>query len=235
MRKNILKLSGTAMYLIAALLVAVYAVLGFDRMIMIHPVVRLMILALICLSSYFAGRLISLTVEEKYGSRIMRYTFVFFFILYILLIINFMLFDSFYGRANTVRFLNWNKETFSFYIKESLNLIPFKTVFIFVKGFFDGSIRKDVALVNLLGNLFAFVPLAFFLPLLFKKLKSFKRFIITVMLIVAAVEFIQLLMLTGSFDVDDFILNVGGAALGYKLFHLPTANRLINKITKLQY
>ena len=75
------------------------------------------------------------------------------------------------------------------------------------------------ALINLLGNVVMFVPLGLFLPLIFTKLRKLWRTLFTVTLLIAVVEIAQLFTLLGSCDVDDLILNLLGAALGYGIYN----------------
>ena len=77
------------------------------------------------------------------------------------------------------------------------------------------------AFVNLAGNVAAFVPLGFFLPWLFPRLRPLFPFLGCTVLIILVIELIQLFTLVGSCDVDDLILNLPGALLGW------TAARLI--------
>ncbi len=235
MKKNVTRVLSAVMYVVGAVFTVLYILLSLNNDLIIHPVVRLLILAVMCISVYAGSIVICKTFEQARREKIMKSTFMFFFVLYIVVLLTFTMFDSFYGRHGYNRFFVWDSEMFYRYINESLNLIPFKTIFIFIKGFFDGSIRKDVAAVNLLGNLIAFSPFAFFMPLLFKKMKSLKRFTIAMLIIVAAVECTQLIMLTGSFDVDDLILNVGGAVIFYKLFHIQSVKKVISSVTKLEF
>ena len=56
------------------------------------------------------------------------------------------------------------------------------------------------------------------MPAFSKNLKSFKKYLLTILIISLSVEIIQLLTLTGMFDIDDLILNTIGAAAGFYLF-----------------
>ena len=71
------------------------------------------------------------------------------------------------------------------------------------------------AFVNLAGNVAAFVPLGFFLPWLFSGLRPFFPFLGCTVLIILCIELVQLFTLVGSCDVDDLILNLPGALLGW--------------------
>lgn len=72
-----------------------------------------------------------------------------------------------------------------------------------------------VALANLLGNVLVFVPMGVLLPELFEKLRRFSLFFAMVLTIVLAVELCQLVTGLGVCDVDDVLLNLLGALLGY--------------------
>ena len=101
----------------------------------------------------------------------------------------------------------------------NLNLMPFRTLRLFF-----GLLRDHrpylvrTALINLLGNVVMFVPLGLFLPLIFLRLQKLWRTLFTVTLLIAVVEIAQLFTLLGSCDVDDLILNLLGAALGYGIY-----------------
>ena len=112
-------------------------------------------------------------------------------------------------------------------VKSNINLIPFRTV--------GGYIRKIIgasnihlnrhAIINLAGNVVMFVPLGFFLPSVGKKRHTFHRTMLISLCAIVSVEVLQLVTLLGSMDIDDLILNMAGAALGYganKLFFCLT-------------
>ena len=74
--------------------------------------------------------------------------------------------------------------------------------------------------VNFLGNILAFVPLGVFLPLLFRRQRNIWLFLGTVVLAVCVVELLQFWTQRGALDVDDLILNVPGACLGWTAWRL---------------
>lgn len=101
------------------------------------------------------------------------------------------------------------------------NLRPFHTVMLYTRLL--ASSRRGLvklAIVNLLGNVVMFVPLGFFLPRILPRLRKLWRTLLACAGIVTTVELIQLFTLVGSCDVDDLILNLVGAALGYGIFRL---------------
>ena len=99
----------------------------------------------------------------------------------------------------------------------SLNLHPFETVrrFLWVLRYSDQPGMITHAVVNLAGNVVMFVPLGVLLPALWRSLRRLIRFLPAVVGVILAVELLQLVTRLGACDVDDFILNLAGALLGY--------------------
>jgi len=95
---------------------------------------------------------------------------------------------------------------------QKANMKPFKTIKLMYNS---GRISTESQYKNLGGNLFGFVPLGIFLPLLFKRLKSFVAVIAVVFAVTLAYEIIQLCTGLGLFDVDDLILNTAGGIIGF--------------------
>ena len=106
-------------------------------------------------------------------------------------------------------------------VKSNLNLIPFRTLKLFSGLLSDHRPHLvQAAVINLFGNVIMFIPLGLFLPSLFSKLQNLWKTLFSVVLIITAVEILQLFTLVGSCDVDDLLLNLIGAALGYGLYKL---------------
>jgi glycopeptide antibiotics resistance protein len=99
----------------------------------------------------------------------------------------------------------------------SYNLIPFKTIVNYLVN--SGRVNFDVWIYNLAGNVAAFMPLGFLLPVAFKGMKASKTFAIAFVLILTA-EGLQLLSRRGVFDVDDLLLNMLGSIIGYGIYKL---------------
>ena len=93
------------------------------------------------------------------------------------------------------------------------NLVPFKEIKRFI--IYYRQIGINAVILNLAGNVVAFMPFGFFLPLVSEhKIKFFKVFI-TAFSLSLSIELIQLISKVGSCDVDDLILNTLGGLLGY--------------------
>jgi len=103
----------------------------------------------------------------------------------------------------------------------NLNLIPFATIGRYLR--FLQTQQGDLlrhAIINLAGNIVMFVPLGFFLPCSFPKLRTFLRLLPAAAGMILAVEVIQLFTLMGSCDIDDLLLNLIGIFIGYLGFYL---------------
>ncbi len=102
-------------------------------------------------------------------------------------------------------------------LRYHFNAIPFHTI----RRFWRVLLRSHdpnmlcQAAINLFGNIFLFLPLGTFPPLLWEKMRSFPRTVALAAAIMAVIEISQMLLLVGTCDIDDIILNVLGAAMGY--------------------
>ena len=101
--------------------------------------------------------------------------------------------------------------------EHSLNLIPFASISNYV---FSGSAAvKRFAVVNVIGNIVAFVPLGAFLPLLRRRTGIWTNLLVVVCASVT-VEIIQGVFGLGASDIDDVILNTLGGLIGILFFTL---------------
>ena len=116
------------------------------------------------------------------------------------------------------------------YFSKKINLIPFATVKLFINAYKESRLETFVVIENILGNLFVFMPFAFFAPICFKKLNSNLKFLGLIAACVLVIEILQIVFLTGSADIDDFILNVGGAMVAYAVLNIAKIKSGINKI-----
>lgn len=104
------------------------------------------------------------------------------------------------------------------YARMHLNLVPFKTIGGYIKAVFDGSMNLNIPLENLFGNLIMFLPFGLYIPFFNKKIDSLKKFILSIVPIFLIIEMAQFMTKRGAFDIDDLILNLTGAILGYLIW-----------------
>ena len=124
---------------------------------------------------------------------------------YLLLLSYFLFFAEIMGRTNLTRTYHYN-------------LVPFLEIKRFI--IYRKKLGMTAVVVNLLGNVAAFLPFGFFLPFLSQKNRSFAYVTLISFEFSLLIECIQLVSKVGSFDVDDMILNTLGATLGYVLFFI---------------
>lgn len=108
-----------------------------------------------------------------------------------------------------------------------INLEPLHTIRLFIRVLLYDPSEYNIrlAIVNLFGNIVLFIPLGYFLPRLWAGLRKWWRTWLVTLAVMTAVELTQLLTLRGSCDVDDLILNLLGAAIGYGLFRILRKDR----------
>lgn len=106
----------------------------------------------------------------------------------------------------------------------SVNVIPFRSIFLYLFG--SNEMVGDwfyVGVHNILGMICLYFPLGFFLPLLWTRFRSLKKFLPLELVTVTVIEVIQF-FIGRSFDMDDIILSLLGSLLGFvgirALFHL---------------
>jgi glycopeptide antibiotics resistance protein len=137
--------------------------------------------------------------------RKIRRTGLILFLCYLLGLTYFLFFAESYGRTLEAR-------------DYSYNLVPFLEI----RRFWENrEVLGNVSVfINLAGNVLAFVPYGFFLPMMGRYARGFFRMALFTFEFSLLVEVIQLVSRVGSFDVDDLILNTLGGILGYLLFTL---------------
>ena len=105
--------------------------------------------------------------------------------------------------------------TYAEYLRAMHNFIPLKSVYVlFTTPVISARIIIRF-LVNFIGNIVLFVPWGVLLPTCFKKLQSFKHFAALTLVALILVESIQIFSMLGSFDVEDILLNMIGACVGF--------------------
>ena len=219
------KIFGYLLYVLALLLDAYYIVNAINPNISIDFEITMLFIIISCLLIYFGGFLLSKSYKNDKPLKINLWLF---FSLYILLFVYLTLFDSNWGRQGLFASLNFE------YLKESINLIPFRTIYEYLIENFNNLTDTSVIFCNILGNFVALMPMAFFLPLLFKKQNKFKIFFLTMLLIILGIELLQLFGGVGRFDIDDVILNIGGSLIMFKVLKIKTINNLIKNIFLLE-
>lgn len=227
MKKNLI--IGIICYIITGVLTILFLATSVSVKLIMPELEKVIVLCVASLFAYCGGRFLTKYHNSK---NYMKASIWVMFILYLLLLINFMILGNNFGR-NFEFIFTASKETIKSYFDNNFNVIPFDTI----RNYLDNSgVYFDIKLVciNILGNLICFMPLAFFLKYLFSKENKFINFFLTILLIVISFELIQLLTLSGSFDIDDIILNTSGAILFYLFISLKGIDKLLRNIFFLE-
>lgn len=169
---------------------------------------------LLALFTFSTGLIVN--EKEFYQRNIIKY-----YILYFVLLILLTMFINRTGASIL------EKKLLDNYI-HTINIIPFKTII----DYLVGTANLSIKITNIIGNLIAFIPLSFLLILKDKKYSQIKYQALYLGITVLLIELLQLITSTGRFDIDDFILNIGGALLF--VFLLNRLNSL-NKIKNIFY
>ena len=110
------------------------------------------------------------------------------------------------------------------------NLIPFRTIGGYARALLRGSINASIVVENVLGNALLFLPMGMLLPRLCRRMRKWLPFILCMLGMLCAVEMLQWLTYTGSMDVDDVLLNLLGACVGFALYRSRWVQRLCRKL-----
>lgn len=107
-------------------------------------------------------------------------------------------------------------------VHQYLNLRPFKTIGLYVRLLIHPirPVLTRLAIYNLAGNILLFLPMGVLVPAIWQQFRKLPKTLLLVAVLVTAAELIQVLILAGSCDVDDLILNLLGAAAGYPLYRI---------------
>ena len=84
-------------------------------------------------------------------------------------------------------------------------------------------LSTEAVVTNLFGNIFAFSPFGFMIPIVINKKKAFFRAVFATFFFSLLIETSQLIMKVGVFDVDDLLMNTIGGLIGYIGYRIMVA------------
>lgn len=107
-------------------------------------------------------------------------------------------------------------------LETNYNIKPFSTIdyYIRILRASDDSYLVKNAVINLAGNVIMFIPLGLYLPYKFSRLEKVSLFLLLVCTVILVVEILQFFTLLGYCDIDDLILNVLGAFIGFVIYKI---------------
>ena len=110
---------------------------------------------------------------------------------------------------------------------QNLNIVPFATLNLYwdllQNSSNDALVRH--AFINLVGNVVMFIPLGYLLPGVYKRVQSFFAMLLYTVVVIVLIETIQYITGLGSCDIDDLILNVPGAMIGWCIRRVGASKR----------
>ena len=127
------------------------------------------------------------------------------FVIYLALLFYFLFFSERYGRIDTSEEYRYNLVLF----QEIKRFITYRHI-----------LGVETFVVNILGNVLAFVPFGMMVPMLGRKNKKFIEVSLLCFELSLSIELIQLVTKVGAYDVDDLLLNTLGGMIGYMLYYI---------------
>ena len=138
------------------------------------------------------------------------------FICYMILLVYYLFFSEEYGRQQAYSEYHYNLELF----RELRRYLEHR-----------GMIGNELFLINVVGNVVAFMPFGFLLPVMYREQRKdvvykghfFRSFLFVSLsgfFFSLSVEVVQLISKVGCFDVDDLVLNTSGVMIGYILYYI---------------
>lgn len=150
------------------------------------------------------------------------------FFVYILgLIYVLFLHSSYRNMGNT-----WNVGVFSKEHIEMANFVPLRTIRTYISRLKEHTINTNIVIMNFSVNLLLLAPMAVFVKILFpNKINKFWKFLLFILCLNIIIEILQFLTFTGSFDIDDIILNTLGANITYGIMSIKYVEKITKKLT----
>ena len=188
------------------------------------------IVALISMALWIIYRLYNVVKNKRIN--IAREIILFIFFVYFLFLLLLTIFKG--GR------IEFSNQFNSFMYREHgllgiINVVPIKET---INTFMHSETGMRNSLRNLIGNILVFMPLGFFMPLLFDKFNNLKKVLKVGCLSSLAIELSQLFVGSNVCDIDDVIYNTLGALAGficYKTFETIIKKvNLKNKLDKIR-
>ena len=217
------------LYVAAFFIFIIYMLVDFVDYFL--PIYRLVCLVSMCALLYSAG-CIHYKKDKSDPQKMLFPIFWVMFGLYVHLLAVFTILDPLLGRGNGAVYHSVENITREFFNANYLNLIPFNSIInvYFANIFSFGANSLDYAM-NFFGNLFAYMPMAFFVPMFFRRTHKWWAFTSVIVVAVGAVELIQYIQMAGSCDIDDIILNAGGALIAYFITKIPKITHLLDRFS----
>lgn len=97
---------------------------------------------------------------------------------------------------------------------DTTNLIPFATINRYL-AVLDRPSGLGLFIYNIVGNTVILIPFGYLFPIVNKAMKRWWAFVLAALIFILIMEILQFVSMSGTFDVDDILLNLIGALIGY--------------------
>ncbi|MCX7615515.1 MAG: VanZ family protein [Clostridiales bacterium] len=206
---KIKKIAASLCYLLFLSLFIFQIYLELKQHVVILPQVRMVIIFFFSVMIFSATTLLKSVLKKDTDKRkAVRICILFLFAVYLFNLGILLFLDTGFRLHGYRETLDYNR-----YLRLNTNFKPFATIHRYYQAFIRHRIGIYYVIVNLAGNLFAFAPFGFFLPVLSKQFLKFRNYIPITAIIIVFCEAVQFYYQIGSCDIDDFILNFTGAFL----------------------
>jgi glycopeptide antibiotics resistance protein len=215
--------------LVVAFVVMLWQLVAICSSGMRHVTHGLLLIAGVCLPLALGTSLLSRSFAAKSDrSRVVRASFFALFVFYCVALIGALIIS----RVDYVTFAQTNADYWK-HFDLMTNFHPLETVRLYLNAIRYNYIGMEIPLSNLIGNAMLFMPMAVFLPCLFRPMRKLWMFGLTMLLLLVAVEAAQLLLACGSCDVDDVLLNLSGTLILFGILKIPAIQRLLRRMRLL--
>ena len=209
-----------------ALCVMLWQLVIIFRFGMMHVLHGLYLIAGICLPLMLGTYLYTrMQADRKDRRKAVRFSFFALFVFYCAVLLGALI----VSRVDYQTFAATKAEYWkNFDLNTNFN--PFETVILYINAIKYDYIGMEIPLSNLVGNAMLFMPMAVFLPCLFRAMQKLWLFALAMFLLLVAIEALQLLLACGSCDVDDVLLNLAGTLIVFGILKLPFLQRLLQRL-----
>lgn len=101
-----------------------------------------------------------------------------------------------------------------------VNLIPFRTIAEYISFIVHGGGKRNIAILNLAGNILLTIPLAVYIAYFIRPFRKLWKVVCVSLAVIIAIELTEYITGRGTLDIDDVILNLVGAIIGYGFWKL---------------
>ena len=190
-----------------------------------HVLHGLMVIFGVCVPLFFGVFLLTRTMEAVQRRRAVRAALFALFAFYCAALFGALI-------VSRVNYANFQQAKAEYWTNFDLmtNFNPLETVRLYLNAIKYDYIGMEIPLSNLIGNAMLFMPMAVFLPCLFRPMRKLWLFALVMFLLLVAVEVLQLLLACGSCDIDDVLLNLIGTLIVFGILKIPFVHRLLVRL-----